>query len=277
MLSYQHLYHAGNLADVHKHALLAVALDHMGRKDKPYTYFETHAGRGLYDLSAPEALKTGEAAAGIGRVLPMLPPAHPYAQVIARVRAEHGPSAYPGSPMIAVTMQRPGDLAHLAELHPQEYAALKEAMRDRGAITYQRDGIELAVSKAPPDPKRGLLLIDPSYEVKEDYEAMPHHLYHLHRKWNVGVLMLWYPILTSGLHVEMTRVLDACNFPGGFRHEVRFPAARAGHGMVGSGMFVVNTPWGLAEDAAKLAAIFRRLGPPPPEGRGSRQVTRKPR
>jgi 23S rRNA (adenine2030-N6)-methyltransferase len=277
MLSYQHLYHAGNQADVHKHAMLAVALEHMGRKDKPYTYFETHAGRGLYDLSAPEALKTGEAARGIGRMLAMLPPSHPYAKVVARVRAEHGPGAYPGSPLIAAMMQRPGDLAHLAELHPQEFMALEQAMQGRAAMVYHRDGIELALSKAPPEPKRGLLLIDPSYEVKEDYEAMPHHLYHLHRKWNVGVLMLWYPILTSGVHAEMVRVLDACNFPGGFRHEVAFAPAKAGHGMVGSGLFVVNTPFGFAEEASRLGGLFRKLDKAPPKGTAPRQVTRQRR
>ncbi len=126
-------------------------------------------------------------------------------------------------------------------------------------MVHQRDGIAFTLSKTPPEPKRGMVLIDPSYEVKEDYEAMPHHLYHLHRRWNVGVLMLWYPILTSGVHVEMTRVLDACNFPGAFRHEVQFRPARPGHGMSGSGVFVVNTPFGLAEEARRIAALFRGL------------------
>lgn len=272
MLSYQHLYHAGNLADVHKHALLAQALDYLGQKPKPITYFETHAGRGLYDLSAPEAAKTGEAARGIERLLPLFPPRHPYARVIARTRALHGPRSYPGSPLIAALLQRPGDLMHLAELHPQEFAALETAMQPYAAICHPRDGIAYAVSKCPPDPKRGMLLIDPSYEVKEDYEAMPHHLYHLHRKWNVGVLMLWYPILTSGVHSEMVKVLDACNFPGALRHEVAFAPAKAGHGMVGSGVFVVNSPYGLDAEAERLGAMFRKLDKP--TAPRSRTVTR---
>lgn len=259
MLSYQHLYHAGNLADVHKHALLAVALDYLGRKPKPLTFFETHAGRGLYDLAAPEAAKTGEAARGVGRLLEMFPKAHPYARVVRQTRALHGANAYPGSPLIAVLLQRPGDLAHLAELHPQEFAALEAAMQPYAALCHFRDGIDYAVSKVPPEPRRGMLLIDPSYEVKEDYEAMPHHLYHLHRKWNVGVLMLWYPILTSGVHAEMVKVLDACNFPGALRHEVSFAPAKRGHGMVGSGVFMVNAPYGLDTAARTLAGYYRGI------------------
>ena len=257
MLSYQHAYHAGNSADVHKHALLAVALERMGQKPKPLTYFETHSGRGLYDLASPEAAKTGEAASGIDRLLPAFPKSHPYARAVARTRADHGPRAYPGSPLIACLAQRPGDLAHLAELHPQEHDALVAAMAGRAAMVHRQDGVQMALSRCPPDPRRGMLLIDPSYEVKDDYDALPHLLYKLHRKWNVGVLMLWYPILTSGVHAEMAKLLDACNFPGALHHQVRFPAARRGHGMTGSGVFVVNAPFGLADEARRIDRIFR--------------------
>ncbi len=128
MLSYQHLYHAGNLADVHKHALLAWMLAYLAAKDKPLTYLESHAGRGLYDLGAPEALRTGEAAAGIGRLEAAFAPDHPYRQALDRVRAQHGPRAYPGSPMLAALLLRDSDTVHLAEQHPQEFAALAAAM-----------------------------------------------------------------------------------------------------------------------------------------------------
>ena len=106
MLSYQHLYHAGNLADVQKHALMAWMLDYLTQKDKPLSYIETHAGRGLYDLSAAEAVKTGEAEQGIGVLAAALPKSHPYARALARIRADHGPNAYPGSPLIARTLLR---------------------------------------------------------------------------------------------------------------------------------------------------------------------------
>ena len=257
MLSYQHAYHAGNLADVHKHALLAWVLDYLSQKDKPLSYLETHAGRGLYDLAAPEALKTGEAAQGIDRALPWFAADHPYARLLARVRATHGPRAYPGSPMLAALALRPIDSLHLAELHPQEHIALADALLFSPAICYRKDGLALAVALTPPTPRRGLLLIDPSYEIKSEYDALPKLVAQIHRKWNVGVVMLWYPILARASHGPMLAQLTA-DHPGALGHEVRFPPARDGHGMVGSGLFVLNPPFGLDAAAATVAAAIAR-------------------
>lgn len=257
MLSYQHGYHAGNLADVHKHAMLATALGYLVQKDKPLTYIETHAGRALYDLAAPEAVKTGEAAAA--RVASdWFPPDHPYALAITRTRALHGATAYPGSPLIAALTLRPDDRMHLAELHPQEHAALSYAMSPYGAQVVRRDGLEMALSICPPTPRRGLCLIDPSFELKDDYRTLPDVIAALHRKWNVGVIMLWYPLLAGDPHVPMIDTLSAAA-PGALRHEVRFPPAREGHRMTGSGLFVLNPPWGLAPEAARLTALFATL------------------
>ena len=258
MLSYQHLYHAGNLADVQKHALLAWALDYLTLKDKPVSYIETHAGRGLYDLGAEEAVKTGEAAAGIGRVEDFFAPDHPYRRRLAELRAIHGPLAYPGSPLIAGLTLRDIDTLHLAELHPQEVSHLRRAMVPWGAHVQQRDGFEMALALTPPTPRRGLMLIDPSYEVKADYDLIPKVLAQLHRKWNVGVLMLWYPLLTSGSHAPMLRALTE-TFPEALRAEIRFPPVGEGHRMQGSGMFVVNPPYGMAEEAARIAKRFAAL------------------
>lgn len=256
MLSYQHIYHAGNLADVHKHSLLAWALFYMTRKDKPLTYLETHAGRGLYDLQDAAALKTGEAEKGIALVQDAFKADHPYAQVLARIHAKHGANAYPGSPLIAAESLRNIDTIHLSELHPQEFAALKENMAPYGGIYRQKDGWEMAMSLCPPEPRRGLLLIDPSFEVKSDYQTIPQTIAKLHRKWGVGVIMLWYPILTDGPHKPMIRDLQAA-LPDALTHEVSFPPARPGHRMVGSGLFVVNAPYGFAEEAARLSALFQ--------------------
>lgn len=256
MLSYQHIYHAGNLADVHKHSMLAWALSYMTRKDKPLSYLETHAGRGLYDLKDAAALKTGEAASGITIAQDWFAPDHPYARVLARIRAKHGPNAYPGSPLIAAESLRQVDSIHLSELHPQEFSALKANMTPYGGIFRQKDGWEMAMSLCPPEPRRGLLLIDPSFEVKTDYQTIPGTLTKLHRKWGVGVIMLWYPVLTDAPHKSMIRNLQAA-LPDALTHEVRFPPARAGHRMVGSGLFVVNAPFGFAEEAAQLTALFQ--------------------
>ncbi|MCX7888428.1 MAG: 23S rRNA (adenine(2030)-N(6))-methyltransferase RlmJ [Rhodobacteraceae bacterium] len=266
MLSYQHLYHAGNAADVHKHALLAAALALMTARPKPLSYIETHAGRGLYDLAAPEALKTGEAAQGIGRLEAGLPADHPLRLALGRVRAAHGPAAYPGSPLVAAALLRPGDRMQLAELHPQEHAALQQAMRGTGAVLRRQDGFALALSLVPPVPRRGFMLIDPSFEVKADYDRLPRLVAQVHAKWNVGVLMLWYPLLADDRHGPMLAALAGLGLPRTLRHEVRFPPARPGHGMTGSGVFFVNAPHGLEAEAGRIASLFAgaggREGPP---------------
>lgn len=259
MLSYQHLYHAGNPADVQKHALLAVMLDYLTRKEKPLTYIETHAGRGLYDLSAPEALKTGEAAQGVGRMEARFAADHPWRRLLGQVRALKGQEAYPGSPFLAALALRSGDRIHLAELHPQEHAALSYHLAPYDVSIRQEDGIAMALSLAPPTPRRGLVLIDPSWEIKTDYETIPKAVEDIARKWNVGIIALWYPILEARPHLPMLDRLQRA-FPEALRHEVRFPPVREGHRMTGSGMFVVNPPWGLAEEAARITAIFNRKG-----------------
>jgi 23S rRNA (adenine2030-N6)-methyltransferase len=258
MLSYQHAYHAGNLADVHKHAALAHVLDYLTRKDKPISYIETHSGRALYDLTSEAAQKTGEAAQGIAQCAPWFGADHPYARALDTVRAAHGPQAYPGSPMIAHSLLRDTDRLHLAELHPAEYDALRGTLRARNVSHYKQDGFALAQSLCPPDPRRGVLLVDPSWEVKSDYVTLPGFLQQIHRKWNVGVLMLWYPLLTDAPHAPMLRALRA-DHPQALVSEVRFPPARPGHRMVGSGLFVVNPPWGLDSALGGLAKRFARL------------------
>lgn len=264
MLSYQHLYHAGNLADVQKHATLAWVLDYLTRKDKPLTYIETHAGRGVYDLGADEAVKTGEAAAGVALAEALFPPDHPYRQRLEEARAAYGPMAYPGSPLIAALGLRETDSLHLAELHPQEVAHLKVEAKDWGAHVHQQDGFEMALALTPPTPRRGLMLIDPSYEVKADYEAIPRHMANIHRKWNVGILILWYPVLMRAPHGPMLRALETA-FPEGLRHEIRFPPVRDGHRMEGSGLFIVNPPYGLDAELKAITSRFARLSKPGPK------------
>lgn len=256
MLSYQHIYHAGNFADVHKHALLAWMLTYLLRKDKPVTYIETHAGRGLYDLRSPEALKTGKAARGIERAMGFFGADHPYAKLLARLRSDFGPHTYPGSPMIAAHLLRAEDRLHLAELHPAEHDALSYVMSAFPAKCYRRDGFELAHSLCPPEPRRGLMLIDPSFELEKDYHDIPKHIQKITKAWNVGILCLWYPILKDRRHEGMLAQLGG-HHADALRHEVQFPAAKDGHGMVGSGLFVVNPPYGLRDEAQRLGKHFK--------------------
>lgn len=256
MLSYQHIYHAGNLADVHKHALLAWMLDYLTRKDKPVSYIETHAGRALYDLTADEALKTGEAEMGIKRARRWFADDHPYVKSLKETTKIDGENTYPGSPMIATQRLRETDTITLAELHPGEHNELELALPM--AICRRTDGFAMAHSMLPPTPRRGLMLIDPSFEIKDDYEAIPTHIRKYARAWNVGVIVLWYPILTSSVHGSMLKTLQS-DHPDALRHEVRFPPARPGHGMIGSGLFVINPPFGIAQEAANLKTRFDTL------------------
>lgn len=259
MLSYQHIYHAGNLADVQKHSLLCWMLEYLCRKDKPLSYFESHAGRGLYDLTSDEAIKTGEAEQGIQRVLSdWFDVDHPYRRCLSAVQTKHGTESYAGSPILARQFKRANDAMMLCDLHPQEVAALRIAMRGSGARILQQDGLEVAQSFAPPTPRRGLMLIDPSYEVKSDYDAMATALPQLHRKWNVGVIALWYPILTTGIQADMVARLKQ-SLPDALCHEVRFAPVREGHKMMGSGMFIVNAPYGLEVETKRLDKLFRDL------------------
>ncbi len=258
MLSYQHAYHAGNLADVHKHGLLAWMLAYMVAKPKPLTYIETHAGRGLYRLDGAEAVKTGEAAEGIGKVADWFAADHPYTRVLAQVRAAHGPTAYPGSPLLAALSLRPDDPLHLAELHPQEFAALTALMAPYPARCQQVDGAEMAIALCPPIPRRGMLLVDPSYEVKTDYQTIAVLFCRVAKKWPLGTLVLWYPLLVGAPHRAMLKMLEDA-LPDGVRHEVAFPPARPGHRMIGSGLFVVNPPYGFSTQAMILTKAFGSL------------------
>lgn len=254
MLAYQHAYHAGTLADVHKHSILCCVLDYMIQKDKPLTYIETHAGRGLYDLSSKEALKTGEASFGILRLLAdnLIPQTHPYSQMLASIRDDFGSHAYPGSPLIACKLLRQTDLIYLAEMHPQEHLALCQNLKCYKADIHHEDGFKMANALIPPTPRRGLMLIDPSYELKDDYEKATNFIIRMHKKWPVGVILLWYPLLDPPRHQEMINTLTQANLPQTLCHEVPFPKAQKNHRLCGSGMFIINTPFGLEEETTNF-------------------------
>ncbi|MBP7002356.1 MAG: 23S rRNA (adenine(2030)-N(6))-methyltransferase RlmJ [Amaricoccus sp.] len=254
MLSYQHAYHAGGPADVHKHAALAAMLAWLTRKERGISYAETHAGRGLYDLDAPEAVKTGEARAGIERA--EVDPASPYGQALAMTRAEFGARVYPGSPVLAWALLRPQDRMTLMELHPAEYAALREAMAGSGAAIHHRDGFERLLAMAPLSPRRGLVLVDPSYEVKTEYAAAAAFVRRMAARWPEAAVVVWYPVLPAGRHAELLAGLAPVRpliDEVAFRH----PPER---GMTGSGLAVANAWPGLREaleaGRAASAGIF---------------------
>jgi 23S rRNA (adenine2030-N6)-methyltransferase len=292
MLSYRHAFHAGNHADILKHALLSRIAIGLLAKDKPFSYIDTHAGAGVYSLDAEWSQKTGEAERGIMQLLERadIPPLlAPYRDLCAEFyRSGH---RYPGSPEIVRSFAREGDQLTLLELHPTEIENLRANLSgDERVHIHHRDGYAGVLALSPPTPRRGFALMDPSYETADDYARTAETLLTLHRKWPVGILALWYPIVArreselSGLKEQFA----AAGIPGILIAELRVregmdsaldpadraaPGARAvatgsaedtsteGYGLLGSGMLVVNPPWKLeSEISAFLPWLADRLG-----------------
>lgn len=247
MLSYQHIYHAGNRADVHKHRLLCALLAALLAKDRPISYLETHAGSGLYDLEAAEALKTGEAVDGVEAVLRAggIPDSEPWLAALRATRAMHGKRAYPGSPALARQLLRPGDVMHLFELHPQAVRELRRNLKGPGVHIHHRDGYEGALAIAPPTPRRGLVLVDPSYEVKTEYQTAADFVLSLLGKWPQACVALWYPLLPAALHEAMLARLSGKHMHL-TDHRTQWLEPGPGPGMYGSAVVVLNPPWGFS-------------------------------
>lgn len=253
MLSYRHAFHAGNHADVLKHLILVQILGHLNRKDKPWWFVDTHAGAGVYDLAGEHARKNAEFDTGIGRLWGRgdLPGA--VADYVALVRALNPDDRlrlYPGSPWFASRLMRAGDQLRLFELHPTDASLLQKTFAEQGrqVRVEAADGFQGLKAVLPPPPRRGLVLIDPPYEVKDDYRRVIEALKEALRRFATGCHALWYPQLarfeTRELPVRLKR-LPAKRWLHATL-TVRSPAVD-GMGMHGSGLFIVNPPWPLVE------------------------------
>ncbi|MGB0843342.1 MAG: 23S rRNA (adenine(2030)-N(6))-methyltransferase RlmJ [Alphaproteobacteria bacterium] len=242
MLSYQHAYHAGNPADLHKHMALCGIIDILKSQSRRITYMETHAGRGRYDITSKEALKTREAEMGISALLaasgPPLPT--PYAKTLAAVKKMYGRNAYPGSPTFASFLLRPEDQIVLMELHPAEHAALERNMHGTNTTVHKADGFEMVWELSPPKPRRGLVLIDPSYEVKSDYFDTAEFSLALAEKWPEACILIWYPMLPANRHKELIEPFEDTPH---LHQQVAVPI-KDNRGMFGSGLIVLNPPKG---------------------------------
>lgn len=250
MLSYRHAFHAGNHADVLKHTLLVLLSRYLGEKDKPYWIVDTHAGAGMYDLAGGYADKLREYGGGIGRLWARndLPPA--LAAYVDLVRAANPDGIlryYPGSPWFALHTLRPADRLRLFELHPADSALLKANFSGAGrqvSVTVG-DGFTALKSQLPPPPRRGLVLIDPPYETRDDYSKVVAALKDGLARFATGTYAVWYPRLARTEAQQLpARLAPLC---GKWLHatlDVRHPADD-GYGMHGSGVFVLNPPWTL--------------------------------
>src|SRR4051812_12141589 len=200
-MNYRHAFHAGNFADVVKHATLARILVHLRDKERGFRVIDTHAGAGLYDLASQEASRTGEWREGIGQLMEArLSPnvealVAPYLAAVAAANAGTELRRYPGSPLIALTLMRPQDRLVACELEPGAAAALAANLRhDARARTVPIDGWMALNAYVPPKERRGVVVVDPPYEDKNEFMRLADAVAAAHRKWATGVFLLWYPI-----------------------------------------------------------------------------------
>jgi len=268
MLAYRHAFHAGNHADVLKHAVLVAVLHHMNAKDKAWRLVDTHAGAGAYALHGDPAQKHAEYKQGIARLwqAPSLPPL--LADYVVQVQAfnPHAElSLYPGSPRFARALMRPQDQLRLFELHPTDHALLAENFAgDRQVLVHKGDGFAGLKSQLPPPSRRGVLLMDPSYEIKTDYAAVVDATREALTRFAEGVVLVWYPQLdlreSAQLPVRLKAVAQAQARKGWLhaRLTVAEPNDR-GFGMLGSGMFIINPPHTLQPALREALPLLVRL------------------
>lgn len=268
-LNYRHAYHAGNFADVLKHAVLVALVRALQAKAAPLCYVDTHAGRGRYDLHGEQALKTLEHRDGIGRLLGVagLPPA--LTDYLARVAACNASTAtveiYPGSPLLVQQMLRADDRAILCELHEEEAAALKALFRDDVRVAvHRRDGYAALGALLPPTPRRGLVLIDPPFEEQAgEFAVIEAALETALSRWPGGVYAIWYPIKRAADVVPFHRWLAACGCERVLAAELLLRPADSPLRLNGSGIAIVNPPWQIERVLAPaLDALARYLGDP---------------
>jgi 23S rRNA (adenine2030-N6)-methyltransferase len=271
-MNYQHAFHAGNFADVHKHAVLARVLTHLRTKPAAFRVIDTHAGAGRYDLFGPEPARSGEWRGGIEKLwqagagqvdAPAAALLAPYRDAVAAVNAGGALRAYPGSPLIVQAMLRPQDRLIACEIEPRAAALLKNALRgDARAKAIALDGWTALNAYVPPKERRGLVLVDPPFEEATDFTKLSSILAAAHRKWPTGIYMLWYPIKERDAPDALARRLKKTGLPALLRCEISIGLPRADLGLTGSGLILVNPPFKLdAEMKILLPALGRVFGP----------------
>lgn len=258
MLSYRHSFHAGNYADVLKHIVVIEILEHFIKKDKAFDYIDTHAGAGLYNLKSETAQKLNEHDGGIAAIASLdLPEIQSYLDQVRSFNLGPNFKYYPGSPSLAARYLRGADKAWLYELHPQDYRTLSDNFkRNKNIRVFNDDGLQGLLAKFPPLSRRGFALIDPSYEVKAEYDLVLDTLERCYQKFTSGTYAIWYPVVERRRIDSMERKLRSCNIKNIQRFELAVSADAEGHGMTSSGMFVVNPPWTLME---KMKLVLPKL------------------
>lgn len=263
MLAYRHAFHAGNHADVLKHAVLLHVLEYMCRKDKAFWYIETHAGAGRYRLDRGPGAKTREWEGGIGALWqsPSLPGLlERYRELVKQLNPDGRPRHYPGSPLIAATLARAQDRLWFSELHSTDHAALeKQFSSDRRVRVDCRDGLAALKALLPPAPRRALVMLDPSWELKQDIAPTLSALGDALRRFPSGTYLVWYPRIAQREVLRIPERLQALHPPTWLDARLDVRASRPQSGLHGSGMFVINPPYTLREELGHALDVLVRL------------------
>jgi 23S rRNA (adenine2030-N6)-methyltransferase len=263
-MNYRHAYHAGNFADVFKHSILALLIERLKEKDKPFCVLDTHAGLGVYDLQATEPQKTMEYTDGIGKVLAtktVTPLLTPYLDIVQKLN--HGDAAlksYPGSPWVARALLRPQDRLVLTELHAEDIVTLKQNfVHDKQVAVHHKDAYQALKAFLPPKEKRGLVLIDPPFEKDEEFDTMLEAVKEAHHRFSGGVFALWYPIKhrapVKALHYQfkisgIKKILAA---------ELLLRPAAYPETLNGCGFVIINPPWKIEEQLQALLPSLQKM------------------
>lgn len=256
MLSYRHGFHAGNFADVLKHLVLSKSLAHLIQKDAAILYLDTHAGAGQYSINSNMATKTGEYQQGIGAIdLNLLDDGiEPYRQLLQQFQQQN---LYPGSPAIAQALLRPQDQLRLFELHPQDFQHLKQHHQSsKHIICSQTDGYQALKALLPAQQKRALVLIDPSYEQKQEYQWVFKALQQAYQRMPNALYLLWYPVVKRGLVQRLFEQIKQSKIRDAWCYELGLQADNNDFGMTASGMIAINPAWTLA---AQLPPLLEEL------------------
>ena len=265
-MNYRHVFHAGNFADVVKHAVLCRILLHLRQKPAAFRVIDTHAGAGLYDLAGPEAARNPEWRDGIGKVMDanftprVTELLAPYRQAVAACNPGGSLRWYPGSPVIVRGLLRDRDRLVACELEPKAAATLRHAMgRDRRVKVQEADGWLAAAAGLPPPERRGVVLVDPPYEQDDDFIRLSRSLGEGHRRWATGIFTLWYPIKGRPESDALAKRLRRLGIPKLFRVEIVVSPLSNPTRLNGCGLVVVNPPWTLEDELKEMLPALARL------------------
>jgi 23S rRNA (adenine2030-N6)-methyltransferase len=264
-MNYRHAFHAGNFADVVKHAVLARIVAYLKEKPAAFRVIDTHAGAGLYDLSGAEASRTGEWRGGIGKLLAadIAPAARdllgPYLDAVASFNP--GPmKLYPGSPALLRHWLRAQDRMIACEAEPVAARALANRMRGDNRIkAVAIDGYQALNAYVPPKERRGLVLTDPPFEQPDEFGRLAEALAGAHRKWPTGIYLLWYPIKDQRAAHGFGRDIARRGIARMLRAELTVATVRDGEKLNGSGLIIVNPPWTLEAELALLLPALAEI------------------